>query len=217
MSLFKELCGLLAEGQQLGITVKRVGDGLVVSVMPSVAGVKDKAVDNIVPIVLSGFPEDFDLGFVEALKNGLPKASGLVDNIKEYEESVEMARKATEMAKKEKDEKAKNKKEFDGWIALARQNLLEDKFTDAKICIEKASSVKDSDKSLIEKEKKAIAERSGEGTMFGGPIDKSDRKNITLGKNATVPTPAAKPAETTDAFKEAMELNDSNDENQEEE
>ncbi len=211
MGLFNDLAGMLVSGQQLTINVRKEGEELVVSTMPVLSGVKDKAVEQIVPIVFSGLPQEFDDGYIEALRNGLPKSMGLVDNIKEYEESVENARKATEMAKKEKDEKAKNKKEFDGYIELARQNVRENKFVDAKKCLDKAAAVKDADKSVIDKARKYIAEKSGEGGLFAGPVDMSDGKNIKLGKYAMVSTPAAKPAETMDAFKEAMELDDNDD------
>ena len=198
MGLFKELAEMLVSGQQLTINVRKDGGELVVSIMPVVSGIKDKAVESIVPIVINGSPEEFDEGFLNALKNGLPKANGLVTNIMEYEESVENARKNTEMAKKAKDEKAKNKKEFDGYIELARQNLREEKFLDAKRCLDKAAAVNDADKALIDKARKAVDERSGAGNMFGGPVDKSDGKNITLGKNATVPASKVDDSDTDD-------------------
>lgn len=220
MGLFVDLAEMLVSGQQLTINVRKEGEKLVVSTMPVLSGVKDKAVENIIPIVVNGMPQDFDEGFVEALRNGLPKSIGLVDNIKEHEESVENARKATEMAKKAKDEKDKAKKEFDGYIELARQNVRENKFVDAKKCLDKAAAVKDADKSVIDKARKYIAEKSGEGGLFQGPVDMSDGKNITLGKDFKVPTPAVQPKEqpkqddkTSSAFEEAMEL-DENDENE---
>ena len=188
METFKSLAEMLADGQQLTITLRKSGQELVASIMPDVSAVKDKAVDNIVPIVMSGTPEEFDDGFIGALKSGLPAATGLVANIKEYEESVEVARKATEMAKKAKDEKDKAKREFDGYVELARQNLKEEKFLDAKKCLDKAAAVKDADKALIDKARKAVDERSGAGGLFAGPVDKSDGKKITLGKDFKVPT-----------------------------
>ena len=223
MGFFKSLSEMLSDGQQMTITLRKDGQELVASIMPCLSGVKDKAVDNIVPIVINGTPEEFDDGFVDALKSGLPQATGLVSNIKEFEDSVETARKATEMAKKQKDEKDKLKKEFDGYIELARQNLKEEKFLDAKKCLDKAAAVKDADKALIEKARKAVDERSGAGNMFGGTVDKSDGKNITLKKDLSVPkksdVPKAGEQKATDAFQQAMELdeNDSDESDMEEE
>lgn len=235
MDIFKSLSELLSDGQQLTMTLRKDGQQLTASIMPSVSGVKDKAVENIVPIVISGLPEEFDNGFVDAVRQGLPQASSLVSNIKEYEESVENARKATEMAKKAKEEKDKAKREFDGYVELARQNLKENKFVDAKKCLDKAAAVKNADMALVEKARKAVAEKSGEGGLFQGPVDMSDGKNITLGKDFKVPTkteapkaqPAApaepKPADANNAFEQAMALadedeteNENEDENMEE-
>ena len=203
MEFFKEVADVLQDGQQIRLPIRKTGAELAVSILSDTTGVKDKAVTMIVPIVVSGTPEDFEDGFANAL-NSTMKAHGLVTNIKEFEESVEAARKASEMAKKEKDEKEKLRKEFNDYISLARQNLAENKFLDAKKCLEKASVIKYADKSTIEKVKQEIVQNSGEGNMFGGPIDKSDGKNL-------IPlTKSAKPAETK------MELEDNND-NQEEE
>lgn len=213
MEFFKSLSEMLSDGQQLTITLRREGQELVASIMPCLTGVKDKAVDNIVPIVINGTPEEFDDGFIDALKNGLPQATGLVANIKDFEESVETARKATEMAKKQKDEKDKLKKEFQGWIALAKQNLAEDKFVDAKKCLVKAAEVKDADKQAIDRLKQEIDTKSGAGNMFGGPVDKSDGKNLNPAKAKLPEAPKEEPkTEATDAFKEAMELEDEQEE-----
>ena len=222
MELFKSLHEMLGDGQQMTVTLRRQGDELVASVMPDVSGVKDKAVEQIVPLCVSGTPDELELGFVDALRQGLPKAAGLVANIKEYEDGIEAAKKNSEMAKKAKEEKDKAKKEFDGYIELARQNLKEDKFLDAKRCLDKAAAVKDADKAQIDKARKAVDERSGTGSIFGGPVDKSDGKNITLGKYFNIPTktetpkaqPVApkaeelKPANADDAFEQAMALAD---------
>ena len=183
MEIFKSLSEMLTDGQQLTIAVRKDGQELVVSVLPVMSDVKDKAVENIVPIVINGAPEEFDDGFINALKQGLPAATGLVSNIKDYEHSLEIAKNATAMAKKAKEEKEKAKKEFDGYIELVRQNIRENKFMDAKKCLDKAAAVKDADRTIIEKARKTIDERSGAGSIFGGPVDRSDGKNIMLGKD----------------------------------
>ncbi len=218
---------MMADGMQMTITLRKQGEELIASVMPCLTGVKDKAVENIVPLCVSGTPEELEEGFVDALRQGLPKATGLVANIKEYEDGLEAARKNSEMVKKAKEEKDKSKREFDGYIELARQNLKEDKFLDAKKCLDKAAAVKDADKVLIDKARKAVDDCSGAGSIFGGPIDKSDGKNIVLGKDFKVPTKTEAPkaqsvvskaeeqksADMNDAFEQAMALADDDGEN----
>ena len=209
MEFFKEIAAVLQDGQQITLTIRKNGENLAMSLLSDTKGVKDKAVDNIVPIVANGTPEEFEEGFIKALQS-VGKAQGLVTNIKEFEESVETARKASEMAKKEKDAKAKNKKQFDELIALARKNKDEHKFKDAKAILQKAANVPDADKKLIDTVEKEILQVSGEGSMFGPEPDKSDGKDISTSDSAAA------------AFKDAMELsdddeNDDNNDNENEE
>lgn len=173
MELFKNLSELLSDGQQMTVTVRKTGHELVVSTMPDMQ-VKDKAVENIVPIVVKGTPQELDEGYVDTLKEGLPIADGLVTNIKEYEESVELARKATQMAKDEKDQSKKQKEAFNNLIALARKNKDEHKFKDAKAILAKAGNLVGADKSVIKKVEQEISLASGEGNMFVNIEDKSD-------------------------------------------
>ena len=203
MEFFKEVAAVLQDGQQLMLTIRKKGDNLAVSILSDTKGVKDKAVDNIVPIVVNGTPEEFEEGFIQALQS-VGKAQGLVTNIKEFEESVETARKASEMAKKEKDAKAKNKKQFDDLIALDRKNKDEHKFKDAKAILEKAAAVPDADKKLIDTVQKEILQVSGDGSMFGPEPDKSDGKDVSDDATAA-------------AFADAMGLDDNDDDDNVEE
>lgn len=197
------------------MTIRKSGENIAVSILPDNRGVKDKAVENIVPLVMSGTPAEFEEGFVDALKP-LQEAQGLVSNIKEFEENTEKAKRESEMAKKLKDEAAKQKKEFNDLIALAKQNLSEDKFLDAKKCLAKAAEVKGVDKTLVNRLKDEIAQKSGEGMMFASPIDKSDGKNLVPGKSPV--SDSKKEAcgdETKGAFAQAAELPEDDTENQE--
>lgn len=116
MDFFKTIADFLQDGQQLQMAIRKSGESIAVSILPDNRGVKDKAVEHITPLVMSGTPEDFEEGFKDALKP-LAQAQGLVTNIKEFEESTEKAKRESEMAKKLKDEAAKQKKEFNDLIA----------------------------------------------------------------------------------------------------
>lgn len=209
MEFFKTVADVLQDGQQLTLTIRKSGQNLVASILSDTRGVKDKAVDNIVPLIINGTPEEFEDGFEAALQP-LAQATGLVTNIKDFEESVETARKASDMAKKQKDEAAKQKKQFNDLIDLARKNKDEHKFKDAKTVLAKASALPGADKSLIQKVEKEIALASGEGNMFGGEEDLSDGKNVGAASE-----PAAMPTEEEPEIED--EDNEMSNENEEEE
>lgn len=207
MEFFKTIADFLQDGQQVTMAIRKSGSSIAVSIMPDNRGVKDKAVENITPLVMSGTPEEFEAGFEDALKP-LAEAQGLVTNIKEFEENTEKAKKESEMAKKLKDEAAKQKKEFNDLIALARKNNDEHKFKDARAVLAKASALPSAEKSIIDKVSREIDAKSGVGNMFGGEEDLSDGKNLTPGAK-----PADKKPDTDAAFKEAMELSDDESDN----
>lgn len=214
MEFFKTIAEFLQDGQQLQMAIRKSGDTLAVSILPDNRGVKDKAVENIIPLVMSGTADEFEEGFKDALKP-LAAAQGLVASIKEFEENTEKAKRESEMAKKLKDEAAKQKKEFNNLIALARKNKDEHKFEDARAVLAKASALPSAEKTIIDKVRKEIDDVSGIGNMFGGEEDLSDGNNLTPEANTT----ESKADATAAAFSEAMELddNDNEPENEEEE
>lgn len=207
MEFFKTIADFLQDGQQVQMAIRKSGESIAVSILPDNRGVKDKAVENITPLVMSGSPEEFEEGFADALKP-LQEAQGLVSNIKEFEENTEKAKRESEMAKKLKDEATKQKKEFNDLIALARKNKDEHKFRDARSILAKAQSLPAAEKSIIEKVKKEIDDASGVGNMFGGEEDLSDGKDISTSQ---APAPEEKKPATDEAFAKAMELNDDDD------
>ncbi len=214
MEFFKTIAEFLQDGQQVTMAIRKSGGNIAVSIMPDNRGVKDKAVDNITPLVMSGTPEDFEEGFKNALKP-LAEAQGLVSNIKEFEESTEKAKRESEMAKKLKDEAAKQKKEFNDLIALARKNNEEHKFKDARSILAKAQALPSAEKSIIDTVSKEIDSKSGVGNLFGGEQDMSDGKDIKPSSTTPAPKEEKKEDATTKAFSEAMDLND-NDNDEEE-
>lgn len=173
MEFFKTIAEFLQDGQQLQMVVRKSGENIAVSVLPDTASVKDKSVENLTPLVISGRPEDFEEGFVDALKP-LAESLELVSNIKSFEEGTEKAKRESDMIKKQKDEAAKQKKEFNDLIALARKNKDEHKFKDARAALAKAKSHPSSDKATIDKVSKEIDEASGVGSLFGMIEDKSE-------------------------------------------
>lgn len=182
MELFKKISEMLGDGSTLSITVAKKGENLVVGVLPGNNIVKDAAKSRIVPLNLSGTPDELDEGFVEAISAPIAKASGLLSDMASFEAAQEEAKAKSKMEADKKAAEDKRKKELSEWIALANQNLKENKFRDALTCIANARKVAvDSDKATLDKLEADVAKTSGAGSMFGEAEDASDGKNIKLG------------------------------------
>lgn len=177
MEFFKLVAENLQEGQKINMTILKKGDKLVASLMADTTGVKDKAVTELPPMVMSGTPEEFEEGFDKAFKP-LASTFSLMAEVKSYEDSVEEARKNTEMAKKAKEKLADDKKKFADSLALAKKLKDEHKFKDAKSVLEKAIKMNGADSKKVTDLLAEISRESGEGSLFGGVEDLSDGKAL---------------------------------------
>ena len=182
MEVFKKISEMLGEGSTLTITIAKKGEELVVGILPGNSLVKDSAKNRIVPLNLTGTPDELDNGFIEAITTPISKTAGLLTNMASFEKAQDEAEKKSKMEAEKKSAEEKRKKDLAEWTALAKQNLKEEKFRDALTCIAGARKVAaDADKSVLDKLEAEIAKESGTGSMFGGPEDKSDGKNVKPG------------------------------------
>ena len=108
MEFFNFINSKISDGVQLNITIRKVGENLTMSIIPDTKAVKDKAVKDIEPLVLTGTANDFEKGFESAFAP-VVNVIGLVSDVSEYEKNIEEARKKTEMeTKKKKDAEVRN-------------------------------------------------------------------------------------------------------------
>lgn len=91
------------------MVIRKSGEGLTVSVLPkSNGGLKDEAQNSIVPLTMSGTPQEFDAGFLAMIARPVQKACGLISNMEEFEKQTD---KAAANSKASKEQKAKETKE----------------------------------------------------------------------------------------------------------
>ena len=112
-----------------------------------------------------------------------------------FEKGEADAKAKSAMIAKQKEEKQKKEAEFKGYLSLAQENCNADKFKDAKTCLDKARAVcdgSDSQNKQIRDMESNINQKSGEGSIFGGVVDKSDGKNVVFKASKTKPAPAPK-------------------------
>lgn len=180
MDLFKKLNDILGEGNTLTLAVSAKKGVMTVSVMPGNPAVKDAATAKLVPLNVSGTPEELDEGFIEAIARPVAATTGLLTNMAQYEKSLAEAKAKTKMEEDRKTAESSKKKECADYTALANKNLAECKFKDALTCVATAekSATTPAEKTALATLKKEIKSKQGEGALFGAAEDKSDGKNI---------------------------------------
>lgn len=181
MNLFKTLSEVLGEGCTATITIAQKDGVMTVGVLPGNSLVKDSAKSKIVPLNLTGTPDELDEGFVSAITEPIRRTSGLLVDMASFEQAAEEAKAKSKMEEEKKEAEAKRKKEFDGYMALARTNLKESKYKDALKCAESAKkSSLPPERASVDALINEINTKSGQGALFGLAEDKSDGKNVTL-------------------------------------
>lgn len=188
MKLFKTLSEVLGNGCTASINIAHKDGLMTVSILPGNNLVKDSAKNSLVPLSVSGTPEELDEGFVAIIVEPIRKAAGLLSDMEAFEKATAEAKAKSEMEKEKKNAEAKRKNDYNGYMALAKTNLTEQKYSDALKCVENAKKLAvDAEKDAVTKLTAEINQASGDG-LFGPNVDKSDGKNVTLKTTMKVTT-----------------------------
>lgn len=105
---FTTIYQMMTDGVDLTFVIRKANGQLTVSTLPKSNGLKDEAQNHIVPLTVSGLPQELDAGFLQAIARPIQKAAGLITNMAQFEAQAE---KAASESKAAKDAKAKETKE----------------------------------------------------------------------------------------------------------
>ena len=105
---FTAIHQMMTDGVDLTLVIRKANGQLTVSTLPKSNGLKDEAQNHIVPLTVSGLPQELDAGFLQAIARPIQKAAGLITNMAQFEAQAE---KAASESKAAKDAKAKETKE----------------------------------------------------------------------------------------------------------
>ena len=102
---FTQFNQLMAGSVDITMVIRKSATGMTVSVLPKSNGLKDEARNHIVPLTLSGTPEELDGGFFQTIARPVRKVSGLLTNMAEFEKRADKAASESRAAKEAKGEK----------------------------------------------------------------------------------------------------------------
>lgn len=121
--MFKQLSEMI-DGYTINLSIRKESQNLIVLVVPKIEAL-DSVNTEIVPLTITGTPDELNESFVKILQAGTSKLIGIQSNIEEFSESVD---KAVTKARKPKESK---KKEVKSPELLIESEEKKDKTVDA--------------------------------------------------------------------------------------
>lgn len=108
---FTAIHQMMTEGVDLTLVIRKANGQLTVSTLPKSNGLKDEARNHLVPLTVSGLPQELDAGFLQAVSRPIQKAAGLLSNMAQFEAQAEKAASESKAAKEAKSKETKEEKE----------------------------------------------------------------------------------------------------------
>ena len=108
---FTAINQMMTEGVDLTIVIRKANGQMAVSTLPKSNGLKDEAQNHIVPLTVSGLPEELDAGFLQTVARPIQKVAGLITNMAQFEAQADKAAADSKAAKEEKAKETKEEKE----------------------------------------------------------------------------------------------------------
>lgn len=142
---FTQINQLMNQGIDITLVIRKNEGQLTVSTLPKSNGLKDEAQNHIVPLTITGTPEELDMGYLQAVCQPIQKATGLITNMSQFEKQAEKAAANSKASKELKDKAAKEAKEkkdkFDKLMKKAEELEKEQKLSEALTNLQQARTV----------------------------------------------------------------------------
>lgn len=162
---FTAINQMMTEGVDLTIVIRKANGQMAVSTLPKSNGLKDEAQNHIVPLTVSGLPEELDAGFLQTVARPIQKVAGLITNMAQFEAQADKAAADSKAAKEEKAKETKEEKEkrekYEKHLKKAEELIAAGKHSEAVSALGQArlhakpQDLKKID-SMVEEQKKAM-------------------------------------------------------------
>lgn len=108
---FTAIHQMMTESVDLTIVIRKTNGQLTVSTLPKSNGLKDEAQNHIVPLTVTGIPQELDTGFLQAVTRPIQKTCGLISNMAQFEAQADKAAASSKAAKEAKSKETKEERE----------------------------------------------------------------------------------------------------------
>lgn len=109
---FQSINQMMNSGVDITLVIRKSAEGrMAVSVLPKSNALKGEAQNSIVPLTVSGLPEELDAGFLQTVFRPVQKVSGLIANMEQFEAQADKAASSGKVAKSKESKEDKEKRE----------------------------------------------------------------------------------------------------------
>ena len=108
---FTAIHQMMTESVDLTIVIRKTNGQLTVSTLPKSNGLKDEAQNHIVPLTVTGTPQELDTGFLQAVTRPIQKTCGLISTMAQFEAQADKAAASSKAAKEAKSKETKEERE----------------------------------------------------------------------------------------------------------
>lgn len=168
---FTQINQMMDQGVDITLVIRKREGLLTVSSMPRANGLKDEAQNHIIPLTLTGTPEELDGAFLQTICQPIQKTSGLLANMSQFEQQADKAAANSKAAKELKEKEAKEAKEkkdkFDKLMKSVGELEVSQKYSEAISTLQYAKTFA-TDQSLKSVDEKiaAIKGKMSQGSLF---------------------------------------------------
>lgn len=169
---FTQIYQMMNQSVDITLVIRKKEGQLMVSAMPKSNGLKDEAQNHIVPLTLTGTPQEMDMGFMQAICQPIQKVTGLLTNMNRFEEQADKAAANSKAAKEQKDKIAKEarekKEKFDKLMKKAVELETEQKYADALATLKQAKVFASTETIKgVDEKTHALRMKMSQGSLFG--------------------------------------------------
>ncbi|MBM6671777.1 MULTISPECIES: PRTRC system protein E [Bacteroidaceae] len=169
---FEQIYQLISTGTDLSINIRRMNDKLNVAVMPRNNALKEEKQQHMVPLVLSGTPEELDREFLQAVMAPVKKALGILTNLEAFEKAAEKTASQAKPGKtveKESKEAREKREKMEKLMKKADDAAAASRFSEAQTWLKQARLLATADKQKeIDAKIQEIQRKANAGSLFGG-------------------------------------------------
>lgn len=191
---FTAIHQMMTENVDLTIVIRKANGQLTVATLPKSNELKDEAQNHIVPLTVTGTPQELDAGFLQTVTRPIQKAGGLIANMAQFEAQADKAAANSKAAKEAKSKESKEEREkrekYEKLMKKAEEMTTAKNYREALNLLGQAKShANEAQLKGIEEKIQAVDKEMNKGSLFDLMERQPQPEQQPVVQNRTQPQP----------------------------